>query len=358
MFRLHQSKGMTLVEMMIAIGITSVVMTMSISIFIGQFKSYHRGKNVKEAQQSGLEVLSLLKSDMMEAGWSVSPRMAFYFVDGGTVDGSDTIVLNDTSLISLSNNPNARFLVLASDYPGCVTMNGSGSSSITVPVLDLNGDLKNDFKPAARQYVISDGTVGSQKIGRITTIAGTTLSLDSSLTGTMVAPGILYCVDEPTNVACRDGNDDAPGYSLHRSDRSSGGRQPLAENVADLQVAYKDDNDGACSINATQAACDAADGCGWLNGQCTGYWYGKAGCAGQGTGAGFCTRDPFDPTRIGLIRLTVVTRSSQQVDGAQTNPNYCRPAVENRTGAPGVLADCGFLYRTYSALIQPRSNKE
>ena len=356
MSEIRQSKGMTLVEMMVAIAITFIVMAMSTSIFMSQYKSYNRGKNVKEAQQSGQEVIGLIKSDLMEAGWSVSPRMAFYFQDGGAVNGSDTIVLNDTSIISLANDPNARALVLGSNYPGCAAIiNNTPSSSINVSLLDIDGDLTSDFLPGRQQYVISDGTVVGQKIARITTIAGNTVNLASNLTGTMVAPGIFYCVDEPSNALCSSGT---ATYELRRNDRHVFGRQPIAENVVDLQVAYKDNNDSACSANVNPNDCDAASGCGWLNNQCTGYWYGKAGCAGQGNGPGFCTLSPFDSGQVTLIRISVVTRSANLVDGSRMNPSYCRPAVENRTAAAlGSQTDCGYVFRTYSAVIQPRSNR-
>lgn len=347
MSEIRQSKGMTLVEMMIAIGITVIVMAMSLSIFTSQFGSYNRGKNVKEVQQSGQEVIGVLKSDLMQAGWSVSPRMAFFFQDGGA-NGTDTIVLNDTSIISLANDPAARALVLAMNYPGGTTMGNSGTSSIPVPALDLNGDLADDFVSAASQYVISDGTLWTQKVAMINTIAGNTLQLASSLTGTMVAPAIFYS---------------SVNGILNRSDRSTGGLLPMVENVVDLQVAYKDNNDAAC-VGNNQAACDAAPGCGWLNGGCTGYWYGKPNCAGQGSGSGgagtggFCTLSPFDSGLVTLIRVGVITRSSGVVDGSLQNLNYCRPALENRAAAvAGSATDCGFVYRTYSAVIQPRSNR-
>jgi type II secretory pathway pseudopilin PulG len=352
---------MTLVEMLIAIGITAIVMTMSVSIFVSQFGSYNRAKNVKESQRSAQEVLGLIRSELLEAGWSVLPEMAFSFQDGSiTGTGADMIVVNDVRLITLVNSSNVKYmrsLLMTEDCPGGAPITGGqGTASITVQTVDMDNDGNPDFSSVGgSRYVIFDSDV--PKTAVMTSVAGNaiTLSAASALNAKFVAPGIYYCVDDTTNPQCLPAS--TIRYVLRRSDRESFGLQPMAENMIDLQVAYKDNNDAACNM-ATQILCDASPGCEWFNGRCTGYWYGKRSCAGQGSGPGnFCALSPFKPEQISLVRLTVVTRSSNVVDASRTNPSYCRPAVENRNAAAVGSADCGFLYRTYSTVIQPRGNR-
>jgi len=149
-----------------------------------------------------------------------------------------------------------------------------------------------------------------------------------SLGGTWLAPAVYYCVDDG-NADCHPDSSTDPLWVLRRSDRSSGGRQVVAENVVDLQVAYRD-----------------ADG---------EYWYGEAGCDGSGTGPGKCEMSPFDPRSIELVRLTLVVRSRHQSRDLLGDPRYCRPAVENH--AAGIGADeCGRIYRVFSMMIHPRNN--
>ncbi|HOV86586.1 MAG TPA: hypothetical protein PLM79_09505 [Syntrophobacteraceae bacterium] len=329
---LLQVRGMTLVEMMVAIGVTSVIMILSISIFMSQNKSYVRSKNVKEVQESGQMMVEILKRDLMEAGWSVLPQMAFHFEDGGAT-GSDRIYVNDSSLIDLSVATNRANMIGGDCAGGQRIVSGAGTSNVTIGRLDVNDDEGDgdssgdpDFLAGVFQFVISDATTNS--IAKINTItSGPQLGLDRNLSGTHVAPAVYYCVDNG-DAQCRP-TGSTEQRVLRRSDRTTGGRQPMMENVVDMQVAYRDRN---------------------------GNWYGAAGCAGTGVGAGLCAMDPFDPRQVAIIRLTLVTRGADSVEGRIYDPAYCRPAVENRTAAASGSAECGYVYRTYSAMIQPRNS--
>lgn len=362
MSRARQSEGMTLVELMVAIGITAIVMAMTVPIFVNQHASYKRERNVKESQQSGQEAIELLRADLLQAGWSVLPQMAFYFQDGGS-NGSDTIILNDTGLINLFTNPNARSMVVNDDCPGGAKIlnippGSTGTSLALSKTIDINGDGNQDFAVGSGKYVISDITTPANKVAAISSASGSSVGLSSAIGGAYVAPTIYYCVDDGTYANC--GNDPAnPQYELNRNDRSTGsGHQPITENIIDLQVAYKDDSDtkGSCSA-ASQAGCSGQPGCEWLNGRCMGAWYGGPNCSGAGDGAGgFCaTLNTFDPRQISLIRLSLVTRSQERDAGRQSDPKYCRPALENHSAAPVGGDTCGYVYRVYTMLIQPRS---
>ena len=313
---------MTLVELMVAVAVTGLVMTLSLSIFSGQVKSFKRGQETKESQETNNICLELLKRDLAQAGWSVKPAMAFYFKDGGN-STADEIYINDTTLIDLDSQNGTRLMTQADGCGGCAQVTaGSGSTSVTISTLDIDGNGENDFKSALRHYVISDLTGAGNKHARILTIdeTGKQLTLDQALTGSSVAPAVFYYVDSTQIPPC-----------LKRSDRSSAGAQPFAANVVDLQIAYRD---------------------------MSGNWYGVSGCAGAGVGPGggnpFCSMNPFDPYPINLIRLTLVTRSTDPV-GVRNDLKYCRPAVENRIGATIGSNECGFVYRTYSVTIRPRN---
>jgi prepilin-type N-terminal cleavage/methylation domain-containing protein len=319
--RFWKSDGMTLVELLVAIGVTSVVATLSIGIFVSQLSHYERGKSVKQTQESGQGAIELLKTDLMQAGWSVLPEMAFFFKDGGP-NGTDQIYLNDTRVIDLGV-PAERKLMLLSDCPGGQSItSGNNSSSPRIEKLDIDSDGENDFKDNITEYVISND--GASKIARVTGVSGTQLSLDQSLGGTFLAPAVFYCVD--------DGNADChPSGSeenvLRRSDRALSGREPIAENVVDMQIAYLAGND----------------------------WYGAAGCNGSGVGAGKCSFSPFDPKEIKLIRVSIVSKGTALQPERINSPQYCRPSLENHAAAAVGSAGCGYVYRTYTATIQPRN---
>ncbi len=314
---------MSLVELMVAIAITGVVMTLSLAIFTGQTRSFKRGQETKEIQETSNLYLDFLKRDLAQAGWSVRPEMAFYFKDGGN-STADEIYVNDTTLIDLDsqNGTGIRLMTEGNGWGGCAEItSGSGTASVTVSRLDINEDDTYDFKANVTHYVISDLTSlvpGVNKVARITSSAANPLVLDRNLGGSYVAPAVYYFVDGTSHI-------------LRRSDRSSGGAQPFAVNVVDLQVAYRD---------------------------MSGNWYGVSGCAGTGVGPGsgspYCSMDPFDPYPINLIRLTLVTRTPNPV-GVHNELKYCRPAAENRSGASLNSNECSFVYRSYTVTIRPRN---
>ncbi len=323
------TRGMTLVELLVAVGVTSIVATLSIAIFLGQFSHYERGKSVKQTQEAGQGTMELLKSEIMQAGWSVMPEMAFFFEDGGP-NSPDRLYVNDTRLIDLSMPAERRMMILEECPGGQQILGGFNSSSPRIQKLDIDDDeldgdaTGQDFKSAVWQYVISND--GVLKIGKINGIAGgNQLSLDRVLGGTYLAPAVYYCVDDG-NAVCHPAGSEH--NVLRRSDRESGGRQPIAENVVDMQIAYQDVNNN---------------------------WYGEAGCAGAGVGFGFCDFTPFDPKQIKLIRLSIVTRGRAYQGDRVNDPLYCRPSLENRAGAAPGSAECGYIYRTYSTVIQPRN---
>lgn len=326
---------MTLVEMMVAIGITAIVMAISISIFVAQYSNYKKGQSVKEVQEAGQGSIDFLKTDLMEAGWSVRPDMAFYFEDGGS-SAPDRIWINDTSIVKLTDTVGKARLLNKYCAGGLKIASGSGSQSLTlsdpgqgtttselVNFYMQSGTNPAEFIGGISQYAISDGKY--DKVAKVVTASDDNLSLDTDLLGDYVAPAIYYCVDTGTSECHPSGTTET--RVLRRSDRKTNGLQPMIEDVVDLQVAYKmGDN-----------------------------WYGLTGCSESGAGSGFCTASPFQPTRTTLIRVSVMTRGTQYLPDRKYDPAYCRPALENRTAASRGSAECGYIYRTYTVLVQPRS---
>lgn len=335
---------MTLVELMVALAVTALVVAVVSGVFSSQHRNYVRDRSEKEVIQDTVEVLRVLQRDLLQAGWAVKPNMAFLIRDGGS-NAPDQIFLNDVDLIDPVIN--ADRMIEASECPGCLRVSSISPSTVTLEdlwqrspyseeVIDINEDGEVDFSPdkGTDFFVISDATDLDKKTAWVVSVSNTTLTLGGSFTGTLVAPAILYCVD--TGSACHP-----PGaqetFVLRRSDRrTKGALLPVADNVVDLQVAYLVDEDDNSTHNVKEQ-----------------YWYGEAGCAARGVGDGFCERSPFDPSRIRLIRLSIVLRSPTK-DKDLPAGTSCRPAVENRS-AGTTAAECGYRYKVHTVLIHPRN---
>lgn len=326
--------GMTLVELMVSIGITLAVMTLTVSIFMGQYKSYVKRKDTNEITESTPPVAELLKRDLMLAGWSVRPEMAFFFEDGGT-NGSDRIYVNDSTIIDEDHSDEiSRFM--KEDCSGCVqtdALNHLGKLDIDDEEND-NDATGKDFVKSVYQYIMTSSS--NHRVVRLGNILfeawyGIPVYYNTADTpqvvvlaaDTFVAPAVFYCVDDGNSSQCHPSGDPSK-WVLRRSDRTSDGRQPMAEKVVDLQVAYRDK---------------------------AGTWYGAAGCEDRGD----CAPASFSSANMDLVRFTLVTRSSHRDKALSNNANYCRPAVENRAGASTGSAECGYTYRTYRVQVRPRN---
>lgn len=331
--------GMTLVELMVAVGITAIMMTLSISIFMSQHKSYVNIQDANQAQETMPAAMEILKRDLMEAGWSVTPKMAFYVEDGGATS-SDKIYMNDISIIDIlprlpDNRSDLRIMVdrRRRACPGCRSfpsgwagpddsMTFASEDELDINLLDTKSSDNGtpDFNDEG-MYVITDTDNVTHKIAKISSISGGTITFDRDVDGTFIAPAIYYEVD----------NDNS---TLRRSDRNTGGAQPLAENIADLQVAY-------CVAASPDGCSDPS-----VNWHCN--------------GIGSCPTDSFDPTKIQMVRLTLVIRNAHRDKSLENNPKYCRPARENREAtdtSDAVLKEkeCGYKYRTYTTQFVPRN---
>jgi len=282
-----KQRGMTVVELIVVLAIMSIVTGALYSTFVNQQSSYTRQSQIQNIQESAQTGIVILKRDIMMAGYGVDKSLALYIKDGGST-GPDEIYINDASFIDESD-------LLDSIY-GETGFTGSGTSNITVDTLDIDSDGTNDFQGGVWQCIITDN--GTNKAAKINSISGNQLSLNSSVSGSYVAPAIYYCVDSE---------------ELKRSDRSSGGRQPIISNIVDLQVAYKDTN---------------------------GNWY----CDGTGS----CPMSPFNPEDISLVRITLISRIEKK-----TGRHLLSRPISAENGP--TWGNDKYRYRAYSVSVCPRN---
>ena len=315
--------GFTIIELMLTLAILAIVLGSIWAIFNTQSQQVNVGIETNLNIQDARSILKLLENDFYMAGFGQEPSLAFYVIDNSSkTDGwSDSLFFSDWQFLGgdeiKSSGRKTNKEGQENDQLGGVTqiVSGSGTQAITVKSLNLDnygfgkhkllfptykefigakpawanydncyGDQCTDFCESIGgicsnnelaggiwQTVISDA--GIQKVAKINSISGNTLSLDRSLSGTKLAPAIYYCLDEGDNSDC-DSNASTAFY-FKRSDRTSGGRQPLASNIVDFQIAYKDINE---------------------------QWY----CDGVGP----CPMIPFDPKKIKLVRISIISRNN------------------------------------------------
>jgi len=280
-------KGVTLLELIIAIVISVIVMAAANAIFTGQHKSYVKSSSVKEMQESIRAALEILKSDLMTAGYGLDNKdLALCIVDGGS-SGPDKIYINYSDFLSDTE--------ILSDTLGSTNIISISGSTVTVGTVDLDSDSTADFK--ANYGVITDNTNVTNKAAEVNGVGAANITLASgySLSGNYIAPAVNYRID-------------TANAELEKN------RQPLAGNIVDLQVAYRDKD---------------------------GHWH----CDG---GTYSCPMSSFKPEDIKLLRVSLVARTDKKDLGWSS---VGRPAVENRTA--GSTDD--YFYRTFTILVKLRN---
>ncbi len=306
---MKNSKGMTLIELMVVIVIMLICLMAVYNIFIAQQKAYVREGAITEAQEVGQQLLNMLRKDIIMAGYGVDKKLAIYIEDGGN-SNADRLYVNDWEFIDDNELLNGIY--------GQTSFAGP-TSSLSSVTHDLDNDGTDDIKDYISgnnaQRVITDyvgANSETHKVARIASSGSDNYALKKangantsvSIKGSYVAPAIYYEVYY---------NASTKTYYLRRSDKSSGGCQPLADNVVDMQIAYKDKN---------------------------GNWY----CDGTNT----CPMNPFNPENIALLRVSIVMRTSKKTSKTS---NTGRPSIENRIAGP---AD-EYTYRVYTTEIAPRN---
>ena len=310
--------GFTIVELMVTLAVLVLVLGSLWAIFENQRRFFTASENIQFNTQNARVLFKLLENDFFHAGFGSNKNMAFYIEDntqvstswadflyfmdwrflGGTeielnnsgvamiTGGSGSQTLTLTTLNLDENSPLGKHKLLYSEYKenlldvkAWTNYDNCYGDNCTDDCQNNTGKIcsNNEFKGGIWQTVISDSPY--QKVARIKNIIGNQLILDRTVVGNMLAPAIYYCLDQGANSRCDTNTNTA--FVIKRSDRSSGGRQPLASDIVDFQIAYED----------------------W-----DGQWY----CDGTGP----CPMVPFYVKNIKRIRISIISR-----DDASKNLN-------------------------------------
>lgn len=286
------NRGITLVEILVVIVILLFVVSALYNTFSFQRRVKFRESTLIDLQETGQLVLNLIAHDLMMAGYGVNKKLALYIYDGGS-NSSDKLFINDWTFLDEDE-------LLGGIWGQTKILAGAGTSLITLDTLNIDKDGRQEFKGGVSQFVISDTTSFNKKVAKISSIDNNTktLSLDMSLDGNYLVPAICYEIDN--NI-------------LKKSSRDTGGRQPIANNVVDLQISYQDIEGNWYCTNATSN----------------------------------CPMNPFNPEKIALVKVSIVVKTDKRTS-ISSNPW----PLENRSDGP---YDPNYSYRTYSVEIAPRN---
>lgn len=215
---LHRSRGISLIELMIA-------MTIGLLIALGVTQAYLSGlgtqraqTDVSRAQESGRFAFEILARSLRKAGYRNPKAVGQPFCDGtdSTPPAMPRLVfLNDPSAIDAT------------------TSNLSGSSSTIANLSDV-----------IRVRYYGEGVVGGAADGTMVDCLGNAIAANTLQEDT------IYIANDA-------GNGNEPTLYCYAS--NSGRAEPLIPGVESLQLLYGDDTDGDGSINRYVTAANATN---------------------------------------------------------------------------------------------------
>lgn len=217
---MRTSSGYTLVELMIGLGILTLVVVESLGVFAVQQRTYHAQERVIAAQEDAKLAASMMLSDVRMAGFMVASFAGISSRDGGN-NNADVLCTSDPDVLDEQRIADATGRFARAVISATV---GAGDSSVAISTdhadIDSDGDL--DFV-VDQGIIISDGS--ATHCAHVTSVSTTSIGFDpatpsgfsvSALSGRAV-PATIYQLT---------------GAGLERN------KQLLTTQVEDIQVEF------------------------------------------------------------------------------------------------------------------------
>jgi prepilin-type N-terminal cleavage/methylation domain-containing protein len=246
----RKQAGFTLVELLIALCLSSIVASMVIFVFLSQQESYTAQIRVSALQQNLRTAMNILSRDIRMAGYCTSPDKETYkdYIDwdprkSGTDEFLPMIhgINNITGVQKYRKQTDVILLVKASEDRGKLSASEHASANgktLFINDLDLDEDSNVDFAMGGRQFgVIMKSDFSDSQLFKIMQkgppVRVANLFRTSYAEGDIVARAdiIIYRID--------DANTSFPQSVLERKNAGNGNQfQVVAEGITDLQLRY------------------------------------------------------------------------------------------------------------------------
>jgi type IV pilus assembly protein PilW len=224
-----KNRGITLIELLIALVMSSILIAALYRVFISQQKSYTVQEQVTDMQQNVRVAIYRMMSEIRMAGFG---NMEAVLELVGGVNGFNQVITPEENSITIVGG----FKQIRRNNGNPIFVSSTSGNTIT---LNYSTD---EFDRPAHQYISIGGVESSTVIrrnGRVLTLADTLRFNHSTDTPIFKIQAITYTTGK---------SDGKP--VLQRNENTGGGAQPVAENIEDLQFEYFDSNGNPTRIPA------------------------------------------------------------------------------------------------------------
>ena len=222
------SKGVTLIELLIALVISAILIAGIYRGFIHQQRTYATQEQVADMQQNVRIAISRMMREIRMAGFGGVGNV----LSGGGVNGFTTTI----NLPAVAPYDNSITVVGGFDQVSTLAADAiAGQSLLTLT------NATNRFDGAANGFISIGGTESNTVTGRAGKVLtlGSPLRLTHKVTDALEKP-ITVPVFKIEAITYLCGVSDGKAV-LQRNENTGGGPQPLANNIENIQFEYFDD---------------------------------------------------------------------------------------------------------------------
>lgn len=327
----RRARGFTLVELMIAAGLFSLIAAGAMSLVMSTSRAQVRSAHIDVAQAGLRAGFDFISRDLMSASVGASTgamvlgatgQVVYPIVVTDSATGPDQIDLYTIDGSTGSGGaPSVMCNVLAAVSPSSTTISVDSTGTLKA------GDLieLSDLQTATLLTVASVSAAGGTATITLTGTSTFPATVASYPAGSYVfrARHVTYSIDKTTFGTSATANESMLMMDVH----DGNGPQPLAEGIEDLQVALGFDNNADGVITEVGSAANDDE---WT--------YNVAGEIA-----------PVALTNLKTVRVTLIAKSTQ----ALTSTIFSEPAAEDRP-APAVAKD-GFPRRVLRSEVVVRN---
>jgi prepilin-type N-terminal cleavage/methylation domain-containing protein len=248
-----RDNGFTLVELLISMALALLIIAALSTAFITQQKTYNAQEQVAEMTQNARAAIDIMIREIRMSGYGI-PKSAtsnlsslIDWVSGVTFSSGPIVVEADSGALG------SDIIHIAGCFDGAVAILSADAAKddtqIYIEPVDDNKSLSDLFNTDKKKMICID----SVENAIVTGVGSDSITINSGIAREYKS-GSSICVVKVISYSIVQGDD---GSSiLKRNENLGAGRQPLAENIVDLQITKSGDT---VEINPLTARTDRPD---------------------------------------------------------------------------------------------------
>jgi len=230
-YRLRWCKGLTLIELLVAMAISAVLIAAMYRTFIGQHRTYTVQEQVVDMQQNARVAINRMMREIRMAGfgnaWNILPPHGLPF---SAIDGPFSYIINPRDDRNMIIGQHDDQITIIGAFEQVSTLKTSTDGTNTIELVEK----ADQFNLINRKYLC----VGGLETHIVTGISGNTITLDSNLLFNHAAGTPVFKVKAITYQLRWDNRNPNMPVLTREDQTDGGGSQVVAENIENLQFRY------------------------------------------------------------------------------------------------------------------------